>query len=91
MRTTIVLATFLCMASPVAAQHDHGAPAASANHKLPDGWSGRTDRANQAISGVMVMPMGTGVHLKTGPAAILWRDDNRASGNFRASATFSGT
>lgn len=87
MRALGAALVFLCAALPVAAQaHDHAAPAGGG--KLPAGWQGRTDRADQKLDGVMFMPMGNGFHVKSGPAAILWNPAHAASGEFTAGATF---
>lgn len=91
MRHLYLAAALLAAAAPASAQHDHPAPAAQGAHKLPAGWHGRTDRANQSIGNVMFMAMGNGFHVKTGPASILWNASHQGKGNFTASATFSAT
>ena len=57
---------------------------------LPAGWAGRTDRG-QAIAGARFEAMGTGWHVATGPAVILYRGVDRAGGAFHTLATFTQT
>lgn len=78
MRTTATLFLLACTA-PAAAQG------------LPDGWQGRTDRPNQALADVRLAPMGDGFHVTTGPAVILYRPTDSATGAYRVEATFSQT
>ena len=54
---------------------------------LPAGWSGRTDRG-QPLAGAKFEAMGTGYHVTTGPAVILYRAADRAAAGFHTLATF---
>jgi len=58
---------------------------------LPTGWMGRTDRPNTKLSDAKFVTMGAGFHVTSGPAAIYWKDANKVSGPFTASATFAQT
>ena len=60
------------------------------------GWHGRTDvdrRSNAApsLTEVKFVAMGDGFHATMGPAAIFWRDQDVASGNYHVVATFTQT
>lgn len=57
---------------------------------LPAGWAGRTDRG-QPIAGARFEAMGTGFHVATGPAVILYRSVDRSAGAFHTLATFTQT
>lgn len=91
MRTVALL---LFLASPAVAQtpmtHNADPDHMVAGGALPSGWSGRTDRG-QPLSGAKFAPMGTGFHVTTGPAVILWRAADRAPGSFHTLATFTQT
>jgi hypothetical protein len=91
MRTLPLL---ILLASPLAAQY----PATPAAHNadpdhmvagtgLPAGWSGRTDHG-QPLSGAKFEAMGTGFHVTTGPAVILYRAADRAAAGWHTLATF---
>src|SRR5205807_2585854 len=56
------------------------------------GWTGQID-ANEAkrggsLSGDKVVMEGKAIHITTGPAAGFWNPDNKASGDYTVSATF---
>lgn len=75
----LVLAATL-VAAPLAAQ-------------APAGWHMRLDRSTSASDPdntpeVKVMAMGGGFHVVGGPAAVLWKDDNRATGSYTVSGRF---
>lgn len=55
---------------------------------LPAGWMGRTDRANLKLEDANFATMGSGLHVTTGPAVILWNPANTASGTYTISAAF---
>ncbi|NUQ12901.1 MAG: hypothetical protein HUU26_11365 [Gemmatimonadaceae bacterium] len=55
------------------------------------GWQGRTDRAEQRIADVRFVAMGTGYHLTNGPHAILWHQDNVATGDYTVRARLTKT
>jgi hypothetical protein len=54
---------------------------------VPNGYLGRTDRANQNLSDAKYVKVGNGWDVTTGPAHILWRPNDMASGNYTVSAT----
>lgn len=49
----------------------------------PDGWRVRTDRDNVDPAGITFETTEPGYLVTTGPAAIYWRDDQRAGGRYR--------
>lgn len=57
------------------------------------GWHMRLDRSTSASDpdntpDVKVMAMGSGFHLVGGPASVLWKDENRATGSYTISGRF---
>lgn len=92
MKMFLVAGALLAVALPAAAQQ-HDAHHASGGHhaaggEFPDGWQGRVDRANQQITDVRFMAMGSGFHAITGPHVVLWNPERRATGSYTASASF---
>jgi hypothetical protein len=81
-------AVFLALltAAPLAAQmpagHDHDAAVAGA--PLPAGWSVRLDRADASRANLRFVAERGGYHFTGGPAAILYRGADSASGSIRA-------
>lgn len=55
------------------------------------GWQGRTDRADQKISDVRFVEMGTGYHFTGGPHAILWNSEHVATGDYTVRARITKT
>jgi hypothetical protein len=55
---------------------------------LPAGWMARLDSGSTKPDGVSVMTMGTGLHFKTGPAGIYYRQADATSGSYAVHATF---
>lgn len=62
--------------------------AVAAQAKLPAGWQVRLDDGSTQPTGVQFMTMGTGFHVMTGPAAILYKPDMTKSGTYQVQATF---
>jgi hypothetical protein len=95
MRTLILGALLLAAAAPLAAQaHQHADPdraAAGGGGTLPAGWHAHADRAGADMAGLRFAPMAPGWHVTTGPAVILWRSEDAATGEFTASATIHQT
>ncbi|CAN5695922.1 hypothetical protein BH23GEM9_BH23GEM9_21520 [soil metagenome] len=81
--TLTALVALSGLAVPAAAQH-----AAHGGGQLPAGWHGRVDRANQNIADVQFMRMGESFHVVTGPHVILWNPERTATGQYRASVTY---
>jgi hypothetical protein len=55
---------------------------------LPAGWMARLDSGSTKPDGVMMMPMGTGLHFKTGPAGIYYRQADTKTGAYEVHGTF---
>jgi len=89
------IALGMIAASPALAQggmagmkHDDADKKVEGGGKLPAGWAARTDR-DAPVSGVKFVKMGEGWHVTSGPAAVYYREADKASGNYKVSATFS--
>jgi hypothetical protein len=85
----LTLAT-LAVAPPAAAQDQ--ARTVSGGGISVAGWMGQVD-ANEAARGQLITNSkfareGEGFRVTTGPAAVYWHPDNRASGNYEVSARF---
>ena len=57
---------------------------------FPAGWHVRTDK-NKPTAEVKFVRAGGGFHVTLGPAVVLWRDADRATGSYGASATLTQT
>src|SRR3989442_13373528 len=57
---------------------------------FPRGWHVRTEK-NKPTADVRFVRMGGGFHVTLGPAVVLWRDADRATGSYSVSATFTQT
>lgn len=92
MRTLILGLALVAAAAPLAAQaghnHDPDRPAAGGG-TLPAGWHARADRGTTANLRMADMPPGW--HITTGPAVILWRPADVATGEFTATTTLHQT
>jgi hypothetical protein len=67
--------------------------AAPAAAQVPAGWQMRLDRSTNAadpddVPTVTFTTMGSGMHVTTGPAAVLWHPSNNASGAYTLRGTF---
>ncbi|MFL5380992.1 MAG: hypothetical protein ACJ8GN_00565 [Longimicrobiaceae bacterium] len=94
MRTLTLCAALLAAAAPLAAQghqHDPDRPATGGGGTLPAGWHAHPDRAEADMAGLRFASMPPGWHVTTGPAVILWRPQDTATGEFTASATIHQT
>jgi opacity protein-like surface antigen len=86
----ISVAALVVAALPLVAQQhqaDHDKPVAGGG-TLPAGWKGRLDSGGSSIAGVKVTPMGGGLHFVTGPAGIYYREADKPTGGYAATATF---
>jgi hypothetical protein len=55
---------------------------------IPQGYVGRTDRANQNVADAKYTPSGNRWEITTGPSHIVYASKDSASGNYTATATF---
>ena len=94
MRTLILGLALAAAATPLAAQaghqHDPDRPAAGGG-TVPAPWHARADHAEAGIAGLRMADMPPGWHVTTGPAVILWRPEDAATGEFTATATLHQT
>ena len=99
MRNVVTMMALLACAAPAAAQqqHNHGQGQAhshgQAGHAhemgvLPAGWKARLDRADAKMSDVHFMRMSGGYHAILGPAALFYRQTDRARGRYTVQARF---
>ena len=97
MRRLVLSAVLVAFASPVWAQAAQQAKENDPTHKVAGGvtvpgWTGRIDpqgeRRGMKIEDAKFAPMGSGIHVTSGPAAIYWNPKNAASGEYTVSATF---
>jgi hypothetical protein len=86
-RAFTALSLLALAAAPLAAQMKDDPDKKAGGGKLPAGWTGRTDRENAQLSDAKFETMGKGFHVTSGPAAIYWKD-NKVTGPYTASATF---
>jgi hypothetical protein len=88
-RNSLLGAALLFLATGLAAQADpdRSVPGGGV---FPAGWNVRTER-NAPAAMVKFVAMGGGFHATMGPAAIMWRDADVATGNYHTVATFTQT
>ena len=83
-------ALLAALSLPLAAQQHADDPDHAAHGgAVPAGWTVRADRGD--ASGANVQTMGTGLHVTTGPAIILYRANTDGTGPFHTLATFTQT
>ena len=84
MRLTLSLMALALMTAPaIAQQHaDHDKPVQGGGN-LPAGYQARTDNGGP-LTNLKFEAMAPGHHITTGPAAIIYRDADRADGAFHA-------
>jgi hypothetical protein len=88
MKNLFVFGLAALLTAPLVAQHQSDPDKKVAGGgTLPAGWKARID-GSAPIAGVMVMPMGTGLHFMTGPAGIYYKPTDKAAGAYTATATF---
>jgi len=83
----------LAAASPLAAQRGDPTMTVTGSGKLPDGWMLRFDPTRGGapappMNAVSFETMGSGFHVKSGPAAIYYNTKDMGSGQFQITATF---
>ncbi len=74
-------------ATPAASAANADADRQTGGSGLPAGFVGRTDNASAPITGAKYTASGDGWEVVTGPAHIVYRGQDVASGNYTASAT----
>ncbi len=88
---TRVLATlaFAALGATALGAQQHDMDKMQATGTLPAGWSVRLDSGATKPEGVSVVPMGGGIHFKTGPAGIYYRAADAKTGAYEVRASFS--
>lgn len=56
---------------------------------IVDGWKARPDRGT--LENLKFVQMGSGFHVNVGPAVVLYRDEDRATGQYEVSGSFTQT
>ncbi|HEX3702297.1 MAG TPA: hypothetical protein VHU82_03140 [Vicinamibacterales bacterium] len=84
MKRLILSAAFVALGVGLIAQTQHPAghdpdKMAAGGGTLPAGWSARLDNGSTKPDGVSFAPMGTGLHVKSGPAGIYFRPVDKSS------------
>ena len=88
MKSLFVFGLAALLTAPLVAQHQSDPDKKVAGGgTLPAGWKARID-GSAPIAGVMMMPMGNGLHFMTGPAGIYYKPSDKGAGAYTASATF---
>ena len=88
MKNLFVFGLAALLIAPLVAQHQSDPDKKVAGGgTLPAGWKARID-GSAPIAGVMMMPMGNGLHFMTGPAGIYYKPADKAAGAYEARATF---
>jgi hypothetical protein len=91
-----VVALSMLVTTPVFAQgmagmkHDDPDKKVEGGGKIPAGWAARTDN-DASLDNVKFYKAGDGWHFTLGPAVVMYRDADKASGDYKASATFTQT
>jgi len=87
-----ILVLFAVSASPAVRLSAQADPdrAVAGGGSVPAGYHARTDR-NAPLTNVKVVTMGSGTHFTLGPAVIVWRDADTASGGYHTVASFTQT
>lgn len=88
MRVAITILTALALARPVVGQMPADADKNVQGGVQVPGWQARLDRANQKVENLKFVTMGSGLHVTTGPAAILFKPEHATKGNYQVTATF---
>ena len=82
------LATAFSAVALAAQNHDHD-EAVEAGGVIVDGWQARTDQGT--LENLKFERMGSGYHVNVGPAVVLYREGDRAAGQYEVSGSFKQT
>lgn len=90
MKRTLALLAFCAFGATALLAQQHGADMdkMQAGGGLPPGWNVRLDSGGTKPDGVSVMPMGGGIHFKSGPAGIYYRTADARTGSYEVHASF---
>jgi opacity protein-like surface antigen len=88
MKRLLVIAGFAALSATALLAQQHDMDKMQAGGSLPAGWSVRLDSGSTKPEGVSVVPMGGGIHFRTGPAGIYYRAADAKSGSYEVHASF---
>lgn len=90
MTRLLALIGFTALSATILVAQQHGADAdkMQMGGSLPPGWNVRLDSGSTKPDGVNAMPMGGGIHFRTGPAGIFYRTSDTKSGSYEVHASF---
>jgi hypothetical protein len=91
MRVLPIVALTTLLATPLFAQGADPDHKVAGGGTLPAGWSAHLDQASASLNDVKFVAMGSGWHVTTGPAVILWKATDAVKGPFHTLATFAQT
>lgn len=89
MKRVLAILAFAALGATAVGAQQHDMDKMQASGSLPAGWSIRLDSGATTPDGVSVMPMGGGIHFKTGPAGIYYRAADAKTGVYEVRAAFS--
>jgi len=89
MKRVLAILAFAALGATAVGAQQHDMDKMQASGSLPAGWSIRLDSGATKPDGVSVMPMGGGLHFKTGPAGIYYRAADAKTGVYEVRAAFS--
>ncbi|MBI2835057.1 MAG: hypothetical protein HYX76_11595 [Acidobacteria bacterium] len=88
MRIALAIVTAVTLSAPAVAQAPHDPDHNAQGGVQVSGWQARLDRATQKVENLKFVTMGQGLHATTGPAAIFFKPENTAKGEYQVTATF---
>jgi hypothetical protein len=90
MKRALAVLGFAALGAVALAAQQHGADMDKMmkGGSLPAGWSVRLDSGSTKADGVSVVPMGNGIHFRSGPAGIYYRPADTRSGSYEVHASF---
>jgi hypothetical protein len=96
MRYILATALVVTLVFPLVGQTEQRPPAgdpdiAAKGGVQITGWQARLDSQRANVNNLSFRSMGTGMHVTTGPAAILWQPNTTAKGEYKVTATFTQT
>lgn len=88
MKRVLAILGFAALSATALVAQQHDPDKVQAGGSLPAGWSVRLDSGSTKPEGVSVVPMGGGIHFKTGPAGIYYRAADAKTGSYEVRASF---
>lgn len=89
MTRVLAILVFAALGATAVGAQQHDMDKMQAAGSLPAGWAVRLDSGATKPEGVSVVPMGGGIHFKTGPAGIYYRATDAKTGAYEVRASFS--